>query len=93
MDFYVHSLTFEDFKTKCVSIEIHNHRVDEAMAGDIVGINIKGVNIRDILNDLAFEEKAFIYIKKAENIRVKVLKANKNMTLKVGSIFFNFFVI
>ena len=76
-------------KTECKSIEINNHQVNEAIAGDIISINIKGVTVYDIKHNifLVCENIAMNYIKQAENLRVKVLIINKKTTIKVGSTF------
>ena len=76
-------------KTECKSIEINNHQVNEAIAGDIISINIKGVTVYDIKHNifLVCENIAMNYIKQAENLRVKVLIINQKTTIKVGSTF------
>ena len=80
--------------TVCQSIEIHNHQVNEAIAGDIISINIKGVTVYDIKHNifLVCENIAMNNIKQAENLRVKVLIINKKTNIKVGSNF-HFFLL
>ena len=82
---------FENKEIKeCKSIEIHNIPVYEAIAGDIIGFNIKGISIEFIrynIINLVFEDNEMNYLKKAENLRVKIFMINKKATLKVGSAF------
>ena len=77
-------------KFNCYSIEINHHQVNEVIAGDIIGSNIKRIPVNILRRDndfLAFEENAMNNIKKAENLRVKILMIKKKATLKVGSAF------
>ena len=82
---------FENKEIKeCISIEMHNIPVNEAVAGDIIGFNIKGISINFIrhnITNLVFEDNVMNYLKKAENLRVKIFMINKKATLKVGSAF------
>ena len=95
MEIYLPFIKHDLLKKECKSIEIHHNNVDEAITGDIIGINIKGVSYRDIKNDkmfLVFEPNAMNRMQKAETLRVKILILNKKTTIKVGSAF-QFFVI
>ncbi|MCS7123429.1 MAG: GTP-binding protein [Candidatus Aenigmarchaeota archaeon] len=48
--------SFEEVKAS--SIEIHNYRVNEASAGNIVGIAVKGVNTKDIKRGMILCDKS-----------------------------------
>ena len=76
----------KNHKQKCQSIEIHNNQIDEAIAGDIIGFNIKGVS-KYVARKcrLVFTENEKNNLKNANNLRVKILMINKKATLRVGS--------
>jgi len=75
----------EIVKEKCQSIEIHNHRINEAIAGDIIGFTLKGIGITHAKCSLAFDEKIMNCIENAYNLRVKILLINKKIRLNNNS--------
>jgi elongation factor 1-alpha len=58
----------------CKSIEMHCKDYTEALAGDIIGFNVKGLTIHQAYScDLVFNENSMQSIKNAETLRVKIL--------------------
>ena len=75
----------------CKSIEMHCKDYTEALAGDIIGFNVKGLTIHQAYScDLVFNENSMQSIKNAETLRVKILMMNKDTKIKVGSDFILF---
>ena len=75
-------------KQKSESIEVHNSPIEEAVAGDIIGFNIKRISRWDIRDTkLVYTENNMDSIKKADNLRVKILIINKKVTIRIGSTF------
>ena len=73
---------------RCESIEIHHQKVEEAIAGDIIGFLAKGFTKLDALScKLCCKENEMNNIRKANNLRVKILIINKKVTLRIGSSF------
>jgi elongation factor 1-alpha len=76
----------EIYKVKSHSIEIHNEQYDEAFAGDIIGVNINRVSVRDLhFTYLVFTENSITNIKNANNLRVEILMIDKNRKLRIRS--------
>ena len=81
-------LNNKDIEPKeCKSIEIHCNNVNEAIAGDLIGFNVRNIWLYDAkLFSLVFEENAMDCIKNnADNLRIKILMINKKATLRIGS--------
>ena len=75
-------------KIKCSSIKMYENNYNEALAGDIIGFNIKGFTKADVYScNLVFTENSIKYDKNAETLRVKILMMNKNTKIKVGQDF------
>ena len=73
---------------KCNSIEMHCKDYNETLAGDIVGVNVKGISIRHVYScNLVFTENSMKFVKNPETLRVKILMMNKDTKIKVGSTF------
>ena len=75
----------EIVEKECKSIEIHNHRVNEAIAGDIIGFKLKGISMRPAKCSLAFNEKIMDCMENTYNLRVKILVINKKIKLNNNS--------
>ena len=70
------------------SIEIYYKQINEAIAGDIIGLNLRGINRWDSeAFDLIVQENIINNIKNAANLRVKILLLNKKATLRIGSVY------
>ena len=73
---------------RCESIEIHHQKVEEAVAGDIIGFLAKDFTKLDALScKLCYKENEMNNIRKANNLRVKILIINKKVTIRKGSSF------
>ena len=75
------SLNKKITKVKINSIKMHNHYnsiINKAIAGDIIGFNIKEILLKEALSTkLAFEESEINFIKNADSLRVKIFLINK----------------
>ena len=72
-------------KVICNSLKMYENNYNEALAGDIIGFNIKGLYLADVYScNLVFTENSIKYDKNAETLRVKILMMNKNTKIKVG---------
>jgi len=70
----------------CSSIKMNENYYNEALAGDIIGVNIKGFPLEEVYAcNLVFTENSIKYDKNAEILRVKILMMNKNAKIKVGN--------
>ena len=73
-------------ETECESIEIHNHPFNEAIAGDIIGFNLKRIKHKKYIKcNLVFNENILDCIKFAYNLRVKILMINEKIKLRICS--------
>lgn len=74
---------------RIATIKMHHHYtnnlIDKAIAGDIIGFNVNLTKLEALSCKLAFEKSEMDFIKKADNLRVKILLINKKVTLKIGS--------
>ena len=74
-------------KRECKSIEIFCKDVNEAIAGDLIGFNVRNIRYHEgRLCHLVFEENMTDFIKNnADNLRIKIMMINKKSTLRIGS--------
>ena len=71
---------------KIPSIEIYNNIIDNAVSGDIIGFYIGTIIYYEAkLCELAFAQNQIDCVKDADNLRVKILKINKKVTLRIDS--------
>ena len=74
-------------KRECKSIEIFCKDVNEAIAGDLIGFNVRNIRYYEgRLCHLVFIENMTDFIKNdADNLRIKIMMINKKSTLRIGS--------
>ena len=74
------------FKIECNTIGMYNNQIKEAISGDIIGFNVKGITKpQGKLSKLVFTINSKSIIN-ADNLRAKIFMINKKVSIRIGSV-------